>query len=67
MSIRAWFLSRLTWLHCLAALAGAGACISAYALDPAVPLSAYRHTIWTTKDGAPGAIMVITQTNDGWL
>ena len=29
--------------------------------------SAYHHTAWTSKDGAPGSIWSMAQTPDGWL
>lgn len=40
---------------------------TAHALDPEVKLVDYNHTIWTAKDGAPGAITAMAQTRDGWL
>jgi signal transduction histidine kinase/ligand-binding sensor domain-containing protein len=40
---------------------------AAHALYPAVRLVDYHHTIWTAKDGAPGAVTMMAQTRDGWL
>jgi ligand-binding sensor domain-containing protein len=30
-------------------------------------LARFNHAIWTAKDGAPGAILSMAQTDDGWL
>jgi signal transduction histidine kinase/ligand-binding sensor domain-containing protein len=40
---------------------------SVYAIDPTEYLSELHHTQWTTREGAPGAIAVLAQTNDGYL
>jgi len=40
---------------------------TAHALDPAVRLDDYNHTIWTAKDGAPNEVLGMAQTPDGWL
>jgi signal transduction histidine kinase len=34
---------------------------------PAPLLPDYRHTSWTANDGAPGQIVTMAQTTDGWL
>jgi signal transduction histidine kinase/ligand-binding sensor domain-containing protein len=40
----------------------------ARALDPTLQVSQYAHTAWNARDGAfRGAILSITQTNDGYL
>ena len=59
--------SRWTLLRIVAFLFGIVWGHSAHALHPNVPLSAYLHTTWTYKDGAPAGITVIAQTPDGWL
>jgi len=39
----------------------------ARALDPARTLAQYRHDVWTTRDGAPGSVTALAQTDDGFL
>src|SRR5262249_26079256 len=40
----------------------------AFALDPALDISQYAHTVWKVRDGfTKGAITSITQTYDGYL
>jgi signal transduction histidine kinase/ligand-binding sensor domain-containing protein len=39
----------------------------AQALDPAVPITAYHHDIWTSREGAPREVDTMAQTADGWL
>ncbi len=39
----------------------------ALALDPQKSITQFVHTSWTEKDGAPGRIMAIAQTTDGYL
>lgn len=39
----------------------------ALALDQAIALDDYNHTIWTAKEGAPTGITSMAQTRDGWL
>ncbi|KQV84577.1 hypothetical protein ASD15_05145 [Massilia sp. Root351] len=40
---------------------------AALALDPAVPIAAYHHDIWTSREGAPREVDTMAQTADGWL
>jgi len=40
---------------------------AASGLDPAPSIRQFHHTAWTAKDGAPNAILSITQTTDGYL
>ena len=40
---------------------------AARALDPAVPIAAYHHDIWTSREGAPREVDTMAQTADGWL
>jgi signal transduction histidine kinase/ligand-binding sensor domain-containing protein len=40
---------------------------AALAQAPHLSLPDYHHTIWTTRDGAPGSIWAMAQTTDGWL
>ena len=43
-------------------------CPTAFALDPALDVSQYAHTVWKIRDGfAKGAIRSIAQTPDGYL
>jgi signal transduction histidine kinase/ligand-binding sensor domain-containing protein len=39
----------------------------AAALDPARSIAQYKHTRWTTEDGAPGNIRALAQGPDGYL
>lgn len=60
-------LLRSAMVRILAIAVGLGTSAAAHALDPRVPLQSYHHTVWTVKEGAPGAITAVTQTSDGWL
>jgi hypothetical protein len=43
-------------------------CPSALALNPALDVSQYAHTVWKMRDGLPAAqVETISQTNDGYL
>jgi signal transduction histidine kinase/ligand-binding sensor domain-containing protein len=43
-------------------------CPGAYALDPALDVSQYAHTVWKVRDGfSKGGITSIAQTPDGYL
>src|SRR5262245_18096142 len=43
-------------------------CPCALALDPALDISQYAHTLWKIRDGFPkGQIRSIAQTSDGYL
>lgn len=56
---------RLWWVAILAALLGLAQ--PALALDPARRLDQYKHSRWTSENGAPTEVRVITQTPDGFL
>ena len=55
------FLAVLLGSICLLASA------SAYALDPAVAITQFKHTRWTAEDGVPLGIYALAQTPDGFL
>jgi len=43
-------------------------CRCAFALDPALDISQYAHTVWKIRDGSfKGVIQAIAQTPDGYL
>jgi len=39
----------------------------AHALDPQRQIAQFHHTAWTVKEGAPGQITALAQTDDGYL
>jgi len=41
--------------------------LSASAQDKAPGLLQMHHTAWSTRDGAPGPVLALAQTPDGWL
>jgi hypothetical protein len=43
------------------------ACHVCWASGRDVPISQFRHTVWSPKDGAPADVWAIAQTRDGWL
>ena len=54
-------------LCALLMLIGMELAIPAKALDPQKLISQFRHTSWTAKDGVPGPVRAIAQTQDGYL
>ena len=55
---------RLSLAACLLALAGTNTCL---ALDPARTIAQFKHTGWTSEQGAPSYVQAITQSRDGFL
>ncbi|MDG2524237.1 triple tyrosine motif-containing protein [Stenotrophomonas sp. HITSZ_GD] len=39
----------------------------ARALDPALHIAQFHHVAWTVKEGAPGGVTALAQTQDGYL
>ena len=54
-------------LFLFAFLSGLLCAVQAWALDPARSIAQYIHTKWTLADGAPGNILAIVQSTDGYL
>ena len=42
-------------------------CPAAFGLDPARDISQFHHSVWTSNNGAPGAIHSLAQTSDGYV
>src|SRR5271167_4580931 len=45
----------------------ANACVGAFALDRDRSIAQSYYTFWSEKDGAPGEITALAQTQDGYL
>jgi len=59
---------RALWLTALSVLTGGCWSPRLLALDPALDISQYGHSVWTSSNGfSPGAVYAIAQTADGYL
>jgi ligand-binding sensor domain-containing protein len=56
-------IERFVWIVLLMATSGIGA----FALDRDRTIAQFHSTFWSEKDGAPGDISALAQTNDGYL